>query len=240
MARHVLISGGGTGIGATLARSFASEGYSVSVLGRRLEPLQEVAQETNGLAIQCDVTDRTAIDEALAKATEVFGYPSVVIANAGNTPSSPFDETSTEEFDQTFAVNVGGTFHLWQAALPRLKAEGQGRLIAIASTAGLQGYPYVAPYCAAKHAVIGLVRALARELSPTFITVNAICPGFIETPRFMNGPEALGEDLEPQVPGTPQNQFISTEEVAAAAIYLASEGAAAVNGHTLTLSRGAM
>lgn len=246
MTRHVLISGGGSGVGATLARTFASAGDNVTILGRRLAPLQSVATEIGGLAIQCDVTDRAAIDAAIETASKAYGCPSIVIANASTTPSAPFDETSTEDFDQTFAVNVGGTFHLWQAALPRLKANGQGRLIAIASTAGLKGYPYVAPYCAAKHAVIGLVRALARELAPTFITVNAICPGFVEMPMAAKQPEFVVEGHkapDKNMRGTladenPQSRFISMEEVAAAATYLASDVAAAVNGHTLTLSGG--
>lgn len=246
MTRHILISGGGTGVGATLARHFADAGDKITILGRRREPLDQVAAETGALAISCDVTKRAEIDDAIAQATAAQGAPSVIIANAGHAPSAPFDKTSAQDFDQTFAVNVGGTFHLWQSALPHLRKAGQGRLIAIASTAGLKGYPYVAPYCAAKHAVIGLVRALAKELAPTFITVNAICPGFIETPLLARSMDRVSgvtgqrqDDVRRQFESnSPQNRFISTEEVAAAALYLASDAAGSVNGHTLTLSGG--
>lgn len=246
MTRHILISGGGTGVGATLARRFSDAGDRVTILGRRREPLEQVSTETGAVPLTCDVTRRSEIDEAIARASEINGAPSIVIANAGHAPSAPFDKTSAQDFDQTFAVNVGGTFHLWQSALPHLRKSGQGRLIAIASTAGLKGYPFVAPYCAAKHAVIGLVRALAKELASTFITVNAICPGFIETPLLeqsmgritgATGQEAdkLREHFQAN---SPQNRFITTEEVAAAALYLASDAAGSVNGHTLTLSGG--
>lgn len=245
-ARHVIISGGGTGVGAMLAERFAANGDRVTILGRRPEPLQETAQRTGALPISCDVTDRPAVEAALARAAEEHGPARIVIANAGHAPSAPFDEVSREEFDRTFAVNVGGTFNLWQAALPALRRSGRGRLIAIASTAGLKGYPYVAPYCAAKHAVIGLVRALARELAETFITVNAICPGFIETPLLEasvkrivattgRSEEAVRAALRSN---NPQNRFIPTEEVAAAAIYVASDEAQSVNGHALTLAGG--
>lgn len=242
MSRHVVISGGGSGVGAALAQVFADQGDRVTLLGRRLAPLETVAAPLGGTARSCDVTDRAAIDAALADLPPV----DVAIANAGAAPSMPFAQMRAEDLDGLLGVNLHGVVNLWQAALPTMHKSGSGRLIAIASTAGLKGYPYVSGYCAAKHAVVGLTRALAIELGKSGITANAICPGFIDTPLLDRAIETIREKtgldrdaaVKSLVRGNPQARLIAPAEVAAAALWLASDAAAAINGHALAMSGG--
>lgn len=243
---HVVISGGGTGVGAQIAQNFAQAGAAVTILGRRLEPLQDVAQDIGALALSADVTDRASLDAALERAREAQGPVSVAIANAGAADSAPFAKMRVEDFQSSLGVNLLGVFNLWQAALSGMLARGGGRMIAVASTAGLKGYPYVSHYCAAKHGVVGLTRALALELGSKNITVNAICPGFIETPLLEKSIEKImattgmtdAEARASLVKGNPQKRFIQTSEVAGTALWLCSPAAFSVNGHALALSGG--
>jgi len=244
--QHVVITGGGSGVGAEMARVFAAEGAKVTILGRSYAPLKEVAEQTGALPLAADVTSRESLDAALGQAREVNGPVAIAIANAGAAPSAPFRKVSAEDFRASLAVNLEGVFHLWQACHEEMATAGWGRLIAIASTAGLKGYPYVSPYCASKHGVIGLTRALAQELGRTGITVNAICPGFIDTPLLSKSIEAItsktgksDEEARAQLyAGNPQKRFVETGEVAGTALWLCSKAAASVSGHALSLSGG--
>jgi len=241
-SRHVIITGGGSGVGSETAGEFAAAGARVTIMGRR-----EAALKAQQLPYQvCDVTDADAVRRAFEAAREDQGPVSVVIANAGAAESAPFASLSPALLDTMLSVNLGGVVNSWQAGLADMKQAGWGRLIAIASTAGLKGYAYSSAYCAAKHGVIGLTRALALELASSGITVNAVCPGFIETPMLERSLENIvtktGKSHEwardALLSGNPQKRFIQTDEVAGAALWLCSESARSVNGHTVSLSGG--
>ncbi|MCE8525560.1 SDR family oxidoreductase [Ruegeria pomeroyi] len=244
---HAVVTGGGTGTGAAIAEALAHAGARVTVLGRREGPLREVAKQHKFIGwVTCDVTDPQAVRAAFRQARDLNGPVGVVVANAGAADSTPFRKMTAEGFQQMLDVNLKGVFNSFQAGLSDMENAGEGRLIAIASTAGLKGYPYVAGYCAAKHGVVGLIRALAVELGRTGVTANAICPGFIETPMLDRSianivdktglsAEAAAKSLRK---GNPQDRFIQVDEVAGAVLWLCSQAARSVNGHALALSGG--
>lgn len=240
--KHAVVTGGGTGVGAEVARTLAAAGAKVTIMGRSEAPLK-----AQGLPYQlCDVTDAMAVQAAFAAARADHGPVDIMVANAGAAESVPFAKMTPEHLGAMLAVNLVGVSNCWQAALPDMKAAGWGRMIAVASTAAQKGYPYVAAYCAAKHGVLGLTRALSVELATTGITVNALCPGFIETPlldrSIANIVKTTGMSEEQAAKslkaGNPQKRFIQTDEVAGAALWLCTEAARSVNGHALSLSGG--
>src|ERR1700677_852557 len=184
--RHAFVTGAGSGIGAAIARALAADGARVTLVGRRSQPLEELAAELgprSSLAVaDIDFTDPAAAPRALSLAHDAFGPVDILVNNAGQAPSAPFEKTSLEMWSHVLAVDLTAVFQIIQAALPDLKRRGAGaRIINVASTAGLIGYPYVSAYCAAKHGVIGLTRALALETARRNVTVNAVCPGYTET-----------------------------------------------------------
>jgi NAD(P)-dependent dehydrogenase (short-subunit alcohol dehydrogenase family) len=180
--RHALITGGGTGIGAAAARQLAAAGARISLTGRRLEPLQATAEPIGGTAVQCDVSERGQIERAFAEAREANGPIEMLIVNAGIADSAPFHKMTRESWDRIIAVNLTAAFECAQAALPDLMASENGRIVFVASVASLRGVPYAAHYAASKHGLLGLMRSLAAEYAKTNLTVNAVCPGYVDTP----------------------------------------------------------
>jgi len=180
--RHALITGGGTGIGASAATHLNAAGAKVTVAGRRPEPLEMIRKIVNGAAVQCDVTDREQIDRAFDEARAANGPIEMLIVNAGIAESAPFHKMTRESWDRIIGTNLTAAFDCAQAALPDLLKSEHGRLVFVASVASLRGVPYAAHYAASKHGLLGLMKSLAAEYAKTNLTVNAVCPGYVDTP----------------------------------------------------------
>lgn len=239
--KRVLITGGGSGAGADLARGFGAAGAEVVIAGRRLDALQAVAAGMAGVrAVQADVTDEASV----AAMFRAAGPCDIVIANAGAAESGSCGRTTLDQWQAMLAVNLTGVFLTFRDGLNQMP--GWGRLIAVASTAGLKGYARAAPYAAAKHGVVGLVRSVALEVARRPVTVNALCPGFLDTP-MTDRSVAVIADKTGRSPGearaalaamNPQGRLIAPAEVTAAALWLCSPGAEGVNGQAIAISGG--
>ena len=244
--RHAIITGGGTGIGAAAARMLAQEGAKLSLLGRRMEPLQMIAGKTGGTAIACDITDRSAIEAAFASARKANGPFDYVILNAGVGDSAPFQRTKREAWDRIIATNLTALFDGTQLALPDL-LEGDGkRLIVVASVAGLKGGAYAAPYVASKHGAVGLVRSLALEFAKTNLTVNAVCPSFVDTPMVDESAERISRVTHRDVTESrgalaalnASGRLVTADEVAHSILSLCHPLSGSINGACVTIDGG--
>ena len=246
--RHALITGGGTGIGSSCATHLNAGGAKVTVVGRRQDKLDFITRITNGSGIACDVTDRGQIDEAFAKARDANGPIEMLVVNAGVGDSAAFDKIKRDSWDRIIAVNLTAAFDCVQAALPDLLASGAGRLVFIASVAGLKGAPYAAHYSASKHGMIGLMRSLAAEYSRTNLTVNAICPGFVDTQMTMDSAgrisQATGKSFDEAHAAlgklNASGRLVHPDAVGSMALQLCLPQSQDVNGAAITIDGGTM
>ena len=248
--RHALVTGGGRGIGAAIAQALLAKGARVTITGRSHAALAATVAELSAFGeIDCvtmDVASADSVKQGFAAAQARFGPVAVLVNNAGQAQSAPFLKTSEEVWHQMLAVNLTGSWHCIQEALPAMLASRWGRIVNVASTAGLTGYGYVSAYCAAKHGVIGLTRSLALEVAAKGVTVNAVCPGYTETDIVRDAVANIvaktgrseQEALAELAAGNPQKRLVQPGEVANAVAWLCMPGAGAMNGQSVAVAGG--
>ncbi|MBV8766216.1 MAG: SDR family oxidoreductase [Hyphomicrobiales bacterium] len=244
--RHVLVTGGSKGIGRAIAGAFARNGFMVSVLGRDVSSLDAAISAGDAhCAVVADVTNPKAVREAVARA-ERQAPIDILVNNAGAVETGPFSRLDDDAFERQLALNLMGTVRMTRAILPGMTERGFGRVINIASTAGLKAYPYVSAYVTAKHAVIGFTRALALEMAKSGVTVNAICPGYTDTDLVREsvarisakGGGAVEDVLAKLTAANPQGRLVRPTEVACVAAWLASDEAASITGQAIPVDGG--
>jgi 3-hydroxybutyrate dehydrogenase len=250
--RLTLITGGGRGIGRAIALAFAREGASVVVAARSLDQIESAANEVRACgaiaaAFACDVADAASVQQMFSQVRDQFGRgPDILVNNAGIAESATVDKTSDELWQRHIGVNLSGTFFCTRAVVPEMMASGWGRIINIASIAGKTGAPYIAAYSASKHGVLGLTRSVALEVALKGVTVNAICPGYVDTEMTSRGIENItaktGKNADDALAAlkrmSPQNRLVTSEEVAALALLLASEDGRGINGQAINVDGG--
>lgn len=244
--QHAVVTGGASGIGAAIAEQFAGSGMRVTLMGRNRERLAEAATRLNAGSQRVDISDPDDVRRGFTAAVDTNGPVTVLVNNAGIAESGAFTKMSDELWERMLSVNLTGTYLCTRSVVDSMSKAGFGRIINIASTASLKGYAYVSAYCAAKHGVLGLTRALALELARKGVTVNAICPGYTDTELVdrsldtiventgMQREQALAELLK----NNPQGRLIKPEEVAETAMWLCHPNAASVTGQAIAVAGG--
>lgn len=247
---HAAITGGGTGIGAAIVSALLDAGTQVSLFGRRLDVLQQTASQYHKSeqtqSISCDVSDEQSVQQAFQVAVAGFGDISILVNCAGFAPTEAFHKLTTEQWNHIIAVNLNGAFHCTQQVINAMRKQKFGRIINIASTAALRGYAYVSAYCAAKHGLLGLTRALALETAQHGITVNAICPGYTDTDIIHAGIANIvkktqrneAEALREFTKTNPQGRLVQPQEIAAAVLWLCAESSTSITGQAISISGG--
>jgi 3-hydroxybutyrate dehydrogenase len=248
--RHALVTGGARGIGAAVTRALLAHGTRVTILGRDPDALQQGVASLRGVgdieSVRADVGDPDAVARAFEDARERSGPIDILINNAGRVESAPFRKTDPTLWRQMMTVNLDGTYHCMREALPDMVESHWGRIVNVASTAGLVGYRYVAAYCAAKHGVVGLTRAVALEVATLGVTVNAVCPGYTDTDMFTRAVanivartgSAPAQAMAELTARNPQQRLLKPEEVANAVVWLCLPGSDAVTGQAIAVAGG--
>lgn len=248
--KTALITGGGRGIGREIALTFARQGARIAVAARTAAQVEEVAAEigNDAISLVCDVADPQSVNRMFEALRERLGDADILINNAGVAESATLANTTDELWQRHLAINLSGTFYCTRAAVPAMVKKGWGRVINIASIAAKTGAPYITAYSASKHGVLGLTRAIALEVATAGITVNAICPGYVDTEMVSRGVENItrktGRTAEEALDSirkmSPQNRLATAEEVAAVALLLASEAGRGINGQGINVDGGSV
>jgi 3-hydroxybutyrate dehydrogenase len=243
--KTALVTGGGRGIGRAIALGLAAEGARVIVAGRTQAEIDEVAAKTAGVALAADLGDREKVRAFIAELSKI-GRIDLLVNNAGISDSAPYHRTSDELWDRLMQVNVHAAFALCRALIPAMVEAGFGRVINVASNAGRAGYAYTSAYCASKHALVGVTRALAAELAKTPVTVNAVCPGWVRTDMSQAAVDRIaaktkrsaGEAEQELANMSPQRRLIEPEEVAHLVVSLCAPAARGIHGQSIVLDGG--
>ncbi len=244
--QHAVVTGGASGIGAAIAEQFAASGMRVTLMGRNRERLHETATRLNANFQTVDISKSDDVRSAFAAAVKANGAVTILVNNAGNAESGAFTKMSDELWERMLSVNLTGTYLCTKSVVDSMSRAGFGRIINIASTAALKGYAYVSAYCAAKHGVLGLTRALALELATKGVTVNAICPGYTDTELVSRSLDTIVENTGMQrqqalaelVKNNPQGRLIKPEEVAETSMWLCHPNSAAITGQAIAVAGG--